>query len=138
MYELAVVIMLVLMTMMIKISPGQTRKHCCENICDSRCFLKCFSCLPTRGNIVAETKLACWLAKMFPIKFRNISCFPSVIFVAETLFPSGCPPLGNMAKDWQETKFGDGCDDDVGDRTVMVVAMTTVMVVLVATVLSSA
>jgi hypothetical protein len=24
---------------------------------------------------------------MFPIKFRNISCLPSAIFVAETLFP---------------------------------------------------
>ena len=43
-------------------------------------------------NIVAETKFASWEAKMFPIKFRNISCFPSVIFVAETLFLSVCPP----------------------------------------------
>ena len=62
-------------------SPGQTRKHCCGNICESRSFLKCFPvCHPW------------WVAKMFPIKFRNISCFPSVIFVAETLFPSVCPP----------------------------------------------
>ena len=51
-----------------------------------------FPCLPTRGNIVVETKFASREAKMFPIKFRNISCFPSVIFVAETLFPSVCPP----------------------------------------------
>ena len=29
-------------------------------------------CLPTRGNIVAETKFAFREAKMFPSKFRNI------------------------------------------------------------------
>ena len=75
----------------IALSPGQTRKHCCGNICDSRCFLK-VSLFATRGNIVAETKFASREAKMFPIKFRNISCFPSVIFVAETLFPIVCPP----------------------------------------------
>ena len=40
-----------------------------------------FPCLPTPGNIVAETKFASWEAKMFPDKFRNI-------FVAETMFPS--------------------------------------------------
>jgi hypothetical protein len=29
------------------LSPGQTRKHCCgKNICDSRCFLKCFPVCP--------------------------------------------------------------------------------------------
>ena len=39
------------------------------------------SCLPTSGNIVAETKFASQEAKMFPNKFRNI-------FVAETMFPS--------------------------------------------------
>ena len=33
-------------------------------------------CLPTRGNIVAETKFASREAKMFPSKFRNILCFP--------------------------------------------------------------
>ena len=40
-----------------------------------------FPCLPTSGNIVAETKFASWEAKMFPNKFRNI-------LVAETTFPS--------------------------------------------------
>ena len=40
-----------------------------------------FPCLPTSGNIVAETKFAFQEAKMFPNKFRNI-------FVAETMFPS--------------------------------------------------
>ena len=39
-----------------------------------------FSCLPTWGNIVAETKFASQEAKMFPNKFRNI-------FVGETMFP---------------------------------------------------
>ena len=56
-------------------------------------FPQMFPCLPTRRNIVAETKFASREAKMFPIKFRNISCFPSVIFVAKTLFPSVCPSL---------------------------------------------
>ena len=45
------------------------RKHCCGNKI----------CFPAKQ-------------KCFLIKFRNISCFPSVIFVAETLFPSVCPP----------------------------------------------
>jgi hypothetical protein len=43
-----------------------------------------FPCLLTRGNIVAETKFASREAKMFPIKFRNIWCFP-------LMFPSVCP-----------------------------------------------
>jgi hypothetical protein len=52
-------------------------------------FPQVFLCLPTRGNIVAETQFASREAEMCPIKFRNISCFPSAIFVAETaLFPS--------------------------------------------------
>ena len=44
------------------------------------CLLSMFPCLPTPGNIVAETKFASREAKMFPNKFRNI-------FVAETMFP---------------------------------------------------
>jgi hypothetical protein len=32
--------------------------------------------LPTRGNIVAETKFASREAKMFPRKFRKIWLFP--------------------------------------------------------------
>jgi hypothetical protein len=50
-------------------------------------FAQVFLCLPIRGNIVAETQFASREAEMFPIKFRNISCLPSAIFVAETLFP---------------------------------------------------
>jgi hypothetical protein len=72
--------------------PGQTRKHCCRNICDSQCFLECF---PTCGNIVAETNFASWETRMFPIKFRNIWRFPSEIFVAETLFLR-LPTLGTL------------------------------------------
>jgi hypothetical protein len=56
-------------------------------------FPQVLLCLPTRGNIVAETQFASREAEMFPIRFRNISCFPSAIFVAETLFPSVCPLL---------------------------------------------
>ena len=45
------------------------------------CFLTMFHCLPTSGNIVAETKLATQDAKIFAKKFRNV-------FVAQTMFPS--------------------------------------------------
>ena len=44
-------------------------------------FLTNVPCLPTSGNIVAETKFASYESKMFPNKFRNI-------LVAETMFPS--------------------------------------------------
>ena len=56
---------------LVLLSPGQTRKRC-GNICDSRCFLECFPCLPNRGNIVAETKFASREAKLFPSEFRNV------------------------------------------------------------------
>ena len=55
-------------------------------------FPQVFLCFPTRGNIVAETQCASREAEMFPIKFRNILCFTSAIFVAEILFLSVCPP----------------------------------------------
>ena len=47
-----------------------------------------FPCLPTSGNIVAETKFASQEAKMFPNKFGNI-------FVAETMCSSmpTCYPM---------------------------------------------
>ena len=35
-------------------------------------FPQMFPCLPTRGNIVAETKFASREANMFPSEFRNI------------------------------------------------------------------
>jgi hypothetical protein len=35
-------------------------------------FPQMFPCLPTGGNIVAETKFASREAKMFPTRFRNI------------------------------------------------------------------
>ena len=47
-----------------------------------------FPCLPTSGNIVAETQFASQEEKMFPNKFRNI-------FVAETMFP-GLPSCFQM------------------------------------------
>ena len=50
-------------------------------VAETLCFLQMFPCLPTSGNIVAETKFPSQEAKMFPNKFRNIS-------VAETMFPS--------------------------------------------------
>ena len=52
------------------------------------CFLSMFLCLPTSGNIVAETKFASQETKMFPNKFRNV-------FVAETMF-TGFPACFQM------------------------------------------
>jgi hypothetical protein len=49
------------------LSPGQTRKHCSGNICDSRCFLKCFPVCPPvetllrKQNLLPEKK-KCFLA----------------------------------------------------------------------------
>jgi hypothetical protein len=64
-----------------------------------------FPCLPTRGNIVAETKFASREAKMFPTNFRNIWCFPMFLINV----PYRLPTLGNMAKHWQETMFPQQC-----------------------------
>ena len=67
----------------VPLSPSQTRKHYCGNICDPQMFSR----LHTRGKIVAETKFASGEAKMSPIKFRKISCFRSVIFLRKHCFP---------------------------------------------------
>ena len=49
----------------------QSRKHCCGNIvAETLCFLPMFPCLPTSGNIVAETKFASKEGKMFPNKLK--------------------------------------------------------------------
>ena len=39
------------------LSPGQTRKHCCGNICDSRCFLKCFPVCPPMETLLRKQNL---------------------------------------------------------------------------------
>ena len=65
------------------------RKHCCGNICDSfSMFPQMFPCLPTRGNIAAETKCASQEAKMFPIE--NSETF-DVSLCFSLMFPSVCP-----------------------------------------------
>ena len=56
-------------------------------VAETSCFLSMFPCLPTSGNMVAETKFAFHEAT-FPNKFRNI-------FVAETMFP-GLPTCFQM------------------------------------------
>ena len=35
-------------------SPGKTRKHCCGNICDFRCFLKCFPVCPPKETLLRK------------------------------------------------------------------------------------
>ena len=75
-------------------SPEQTRKHCCGNICDSRCFLKVSLFAHLR-------KHCCWNKICFPGS-KNVSyqiqkhfMFPKRDFCCgkpETLFPSVCPP----------------------------------------------
>ena len=57
-----------------------------------------FPCLPTSGNIVAETKFASQEAEMFPNRFRNI-------FVAETMFPSLPTATGFQMFPTRETLF---------------------------------
>ena len=51
-------------------------------VAETLCFLSMFPCLPTSGNIDAETKLtfASKKAKMFPNKFRNIFCCGTNVF----------------------------------------------------------
>jgi hypothetical protein len=63
------------------LSPGQTRKHCCGNICDSRCFLKCFPVCPRVETLLPE-KQKCFLAnsEIFDVSL----CF-------SLMFPSVCP-----------------------------------------------
>jgi hypothetical protein len=39
------------------LSPGQTRKHCCGNICDSWCFLKCFPICPPMETLLRKQNL---------------------------------------------------------------------------------
>jgi hypothetical protein len=76
------------------LSPGQTRKHCCGNICDSRCFLECFHvCLPVETLLRKQNlKQKCFQ----PTQFRNIWCFPIFLTNISLCFPN----LGNMAKHW--------------------------------------
>jgi hypothetical protein len=55
-------------------------------------FPQMFPCLPTRGNIVAETKFASREAKMFSSKFRNIDvflCFLQCFLVSYNVSYSG-------------------------------------------------
>ena len=51
-----------------------------------------FPCLPTPGNIFAETKFALQEAKTFPNKFKNIlvpqAMFPNVFFHVFHMFPA--------------------------------------------------
>ena len=70
-----------------RLSPWQTRKHCCGNIC--RCFLKS---LPTGRNIVAETKFASREANCFLANSETFDHF-DVSLCFSVMFPSVCPLL---------------------------------------------
>ena len=48
-----------------KLSPEQTRKHCCGNICDSRCFLKCFPACPPVETLLRKQNLLLGKQKCF-------------------------------------------------------------------------
>jgi hypothetical protein len=52
-----------------------------------------FPCLPTHGNIVAETKFASREANIFPTKFRNIPkcdfCCGNIVSLFAHMFPAG-------------------------------------------------
>jgi hypothetical protein len=59
-------------------------------------FPQMFPCLPTRGNIIAETKFASREAKMFPKTLGKLGNI-----VAETLFPTNVPPC---FQEWANTR----------------------------------
>ena len=69
------------------LSLGQTRKHCCGNICDSRCFLKCFPVCPLVKTLLRKQNL-------LPGKqncFLPISETSDVSLCFSLMFPSVCP-----------------------------------------------
>ena len=60
------------------LSPGQTRKHCCGNICDSRCFLKCFHVCPPVETTLPKQNLLLPNAETFDVSLCFSLMFPSV------------------------------------------------------------
>jgi hypothetical protein len=68
-------------------SPGQTRKHCCGNICDSRCFLKCFPVCPPAETLLRKQNLLPEKQKCF---LANSETF-GVSLCLSLMFPSVCP-----------------------------------------------
>ena len=69
------------------LSPGQTRKHCCRNIRDSRCFLECIPFCPPvetmlRKQILLPRKQECFLSSsetfdVSQVRFLSRKhCFP--------------------------------------------------------------
>jgi hypothetical protein len=71
------------------LSPGQTRKHCCGNICDSRCFLKCFPVCPHMETLLRKQNLLPEIQRCF---LANSETF-DVSLCFSLMFPSVCPLL---------------------------------------------
>jgi hypothetical protein len=73
------------------LSPGQTRKHCCRNICDSQCFLECFPIFPPmetllQKQILLPGKQECFLSSS---ETFDVSL---VRFLLRKHYFSVCPP----------------------------------------------
>jgi hypothetical protein len=69
------------------LSPGQTRKHCCGNICDSWCFLKCFPVCPPMETLLRKQNLLPEKQKCFLANSETF--YVSLCF--SLMFPSVCP-----------------------------------------------
>jgi hypothetical protein len=70
-----------------ELSPGQTRKHCCGNICDSRCFLICFPVCPPVETLLRKQNLLPEKQNYF---LANSETF-DVSLCFSLMFPSVCP-----------------------------------------------
>ena len=73
--------------LLVNLSPGQTRKHCDGNICDSRCFLKCFPVCPPVETLLRKQNLLPEKQKCF---LANSETF-DVSLCFSLMFPSVCP-----------------------------------------------
>ena len=74
-------------------SLGQTRKHCCGNICDSRCFLKCIHVCPPVETLLRKQNLLPGKQKYF---LANSETF-DVSLCFSLMFPSVCPLWETLA-----------------------------------------
>ena len=81
---------------MLSSCPGQTRKHCCVKICDSRCFLKCFHVCPPVETLLRKQNLLPGKQKCFLAKSETFD----VSLCISLMFSCVCPLQGNMAKHW--------------------------------------
>jgi hypothetical protein len=76
-----------------KYSPGQTRKHCCGNICDSQCFHKCFPVCPPVETLLRKQNLLPEKQKRFLVNSETFD----VSLCFSLMFPSVCPLWETLA-----------------------------------------